>query len=146
MAAHEHLNSQLFPKLYHGSKKTDVDFEPGDLIHPTPQSIEFKPDGSRVPEEELVRTVHASNSSAWASMYGHVYEVEPTDHENTWNIGDSDGPGGGADEYVSTAPWKVVRRVPEEDASPEWYQRIGLYNAEDVARRKAYWDKRRGNA
>jgi hypothetical protein len=107
MAAHEHLN----PVLFHGSKKSD--FEPGDLIHPMGDGIDSKvhPVGPKV---------HSTPLSGWASMYGYVYRVEPTDSSQLHNWGDTEGMGG--DEYVSTAPMKVVRREAGEDA-PEDYLR-----------------------
>ena len=95
MPAHEHLH----PVLFHGSKKND--FEPGDLIHPS-----------------SLGTVHSTNLSGWASMYGYVYRVEPTDPSKLRNWGDTEGMGG--DEYTSTAPMRVVRREAGEDPSEEY--------------------------
>lgn len=105
MAAHEHLN----PILFHGSKKND--FEPGDLIHPSDDTIDSK-------VQPVGPKVHSTPLSGWASMYGYVYEVAPTDPQQLHNLGDTEGMGG--DEYVSTAPMRVVRRRADEDAGEDY--------------------------
>lgn len=119
MAAHEHLN----PQLFHGSWKGDL--KPGDLIHPTPEFI-----------SDPTLTAHATPNSAWAAMYGRVYEVEPTDHQQTYNWGDTEGLG---EEWVSTAPLRIIKRREDLDASPEYYKSIGKFDDDAIARYEAQW-------
>jgi hypothetical protein len=123
MAAHENLSKNQF---FHGSFRDD--FKPGDLIHPSDAGDNrINPVGAKV---------HFTPNHNWAGMYGHVYEVEPTDHSKVVNWGDvenmnplteadvehqkrytSPAPYSGKpfDEYVSTAPIRVVQR--REDLS-----------------------------
>jgi hypothetical protein len=123
MAAHESISKNQF---FHGSWRDD--FQPGDLIHPS--------DAGHNKWEPVGPKVHFTPNFNWAGMYGHVYEVEPTDHSQVVNWGDTEdmspknerdvehqkrnrAPAPYSDapmhEYVSTAPLRVVRR--REDLS-----------------------------
>ena len=122
MAAHESISKNQF---FHGSWRDD--FQPGDLIHPSNAENHTPPVGPKV---------HFTPNFNWAGMYGHVYEVEPTDHSQVANWGDTEdmspknerdvehqkrnrAPAPYSDapmhEYVSTAPLRVVQR--REDLS-----------------------------
>lgn len=123
MAAHENLSKTQF---FHGS--WNPDFKPGDLIHPSDAGENNTP-----PEGQKV---HFTPNHNWAAMYGHVYEVEPTDHSKVVNWGDRENmnpknedqlehqkrimapvshSGAPFDEYVSTSPIRVIKK--REDLS-----------------------------
>lgn len=116
MAAKDNLN----PILFHGSVSSD--FKPGDEIHPTPSGEDvYEPVGPKV---------HSTPNPSWAAMYGHVYEVEPTDPQKLENWGDREGLAGSDPEghktqpyheYVSTAPMRVVRRRSDLDYPEDHY-------------------------
>lgn len=117
MAAKDNLN----PILFHGS--VSPDFKPGDEIHPTPSGGGSTLSGEDV-YEPVGPKVHSTPNPSWAAMYGHVYEVEPTDPQKLENWGDREGLAGSDPEghktqpyheYVSTAPMRVVRRRSDLD-------------------------------
>lgn len=138
MAASDHLNLTLF----HGSYNPN--WKPGDLL-----------DRGTEKDSKDKTYIHSTPNHNWAGMYGHVYEVEPTDPSKLENWGDTEGltpktpeqkerqriryaPVPQSDqphhEYGSSAPMRVVRRRPDLD-----YPKGHEYNSHDFA---SYQDKK----
>lgn len=104
MSAHDWLQQAQFGPLFHGTR---AELEPGDVITPRTKKV------AHASPHAATARVFAGGTKAVRAGEGHVYEVEPLDQEQTWSQQMKYTGRETHYETVSTAGFRVKRRLPK---------------------------------